>query len=317
MNLPEEIAAGTPASGKVLTENKSGTEAVETLSFPEVVKKVEQLLSQLSEFAQVRAELVQQVEQMDSSTATTELLVLIRRIPPATGSDYTAILQGLEKQVQLAKLIEVAEDQPESAATLAEQLTSIDNLLKFIAGDGAVRQLVEYVTLHETGPGRAIETLVRMCLHFNRAIQFINDKIDRLSETSSSTEAEVEQRMELITAFQSSFKQQLAEVQKHNLALEINEEQVEAAFLALRKSSMRVAASKFFNILDSLMVLKQTVFNELAIATQTDEHSVRAQALRLAAVQPNPGKAAECMKDLQRFTTKQSLVADEEESSSR
>ena len=304
MNLPEEIEVSTPASSGALIETKSGAEAVETLSFPEVVKKVEQLLNQLSEFAQVRAELVKQVEAMDDSSATTELLVLIRRIPPATGSDYTAVLQGLDKQVQLAKLIEVADDQPDSAVTLSEQLASIDNLLKFIAGDGAIRQLVEYVTLHETEPGRAVETLVRTCLHFNRAVQFVNDKIDRLSETDASTDEEVQQRMELITAFLSSFKQQLAELQKHGLALEITDDQVEDAFRALRKSSMRVAAGKYFNILDGLMEIKRRVFNDLAIATQTDEHSVRAQALKLAAVQPNPGKAAECMQDLQRFTIK-------------
>jgi len=298
------------AAGDMSQEILPQAEAVETLSFPEVIKKVEQLLEQLSDFAQVRAELVNQVEQMEITSATTELSVLIRRIPPATGSDYTAVLEGLEKQVQLAKLVEVAEDQPESASTLSEQLTAVDNLLKFIAGDGAVRQLVEYVTLHETQPGRAAETMVRICLHFNRGIQFINDKIDRLNETGGSTEEATQQRMELITAFQSRFKEQLAELRKHNLASEITDEQVDVAFLALRKSSMRTAASKYYTMLDVLVRTKRELFDTLAVATQTDEHSIRAQALRLAATQPNPGKAAECMSDLQQFTGDKSPVDD-------
>lgn len=291
-----------------LLEGQVFHEKTELLSFPEVVAKVEQLTAELQEFVLIRAGLINFVEQMNDVEDIAELIVLIRRIPPAAGSDYIASIEALVSQVRLAKAIEVKDDQSELATTLSEQLASVDSLLKFIAGDGAIRQLVEFVTLHETDKGRVIEVLVRRCQHFTRSIQFINDKIDRLSGTAEPTDDEVQERMKLISDFLPIFKRQLAELQKYNLLQEITDAQVDDAFLALRKSSMRVAASKYYEIFETLRQTMRTVFAELAIATQTDKNSMRAHVLRLADAQPNPGTATECMRQLQQFVMGDALA---------
>lgn len=281
-------------------------ETAETSPFSEALERVGELLRQFNEFSLLRSKLAQMAtEQLqERGTAVNELLVMVRRIPPASGSDYQAIIHQLDEQLRFARAVEVDEDKKQSAEVLIEQLTSMDHLLKFIAADGAVRQLIEYVTLDQSEAGRAVDSLVRLCLHFNRDLQMIGDQIARLQETDASTAEAVETRIALINAFLLSFKERLKIARQSNSELSLTEAQVDEAFAALRKSTLTADASKFYRMIDVLFAARDSLFSHLELTRQTDPNSLPSMAKSLAAAQPNPGSAAEAINKLKIFIGK-------------